>query len=816
MKFTPTAKFLAIANGGSKLLVRKVYVRKTTDLTLALTDNSVPWIDVTNKVMSFPELESRVELDVGIPVSQSAEFEFFGVAWWKANIFNATASQYIEIKVEEQIGLNSSDLATDINYAFSGYLDKNYIPDNNSDSLTVTARSLDDLLSTIIGETFTTQVLDVSGYLTLLPITGISLSDANVTSYVLKEGVHTISYEYTDEKHHAKLDDGEWVELAAGANTLLNLLTDPVTEVDYTDQKVTINVDMTSLSYVAATCDIIVTAAGTTIPKTWYNHIWVRSLLKLLYTQVGLTSCTLDDFKIATFDGRSIPTFWDVPPGDSFYALPNVIAYDATNNRIWVGVKDRVYYKNLTTHEYTLCGTITSGYTIVRLWGEDAGSGFIWGVAKNSAGAHKIVKVIIATPQVLSYAITRTLVSIDSEQNFALDLGIRGIFYGDQTNANINIFFLDTVTEGNFSATDFIWTMPAYADGTGKYYTFVSAGPTGYVVKRYTYSGGSLTMSSTTGAFSNAQTSAVYCAGLGLWIGKQSDGVYKWSPSIEPAKIDTDVLPYCFCADETHDYVYWMVRSVADGSLIIKKYDGSSVTTVNDALSWDFANGLEGMDLNLNDQLCYDSTLDRLVGISYLGYLFEYGTNASMYIQTEVDLEGGNLRDALNEILKSYLLVNIISNAKSVIVKRRIDDTGAHVSSGNSVSLTNYNVESLTEENLYSRAVAWISVSNGKVTHSYDGTTWDNKYFGTGRKMELTCKYIPDNVVEDIAYYLYRYFKDDHNLYPIPLANILPLQMECLDAAALAITSKISKTATGIIYGVKQAEDSQLIFEVLV
>jgi hypothetical protein len=202
--------------------------------------------------------------------------------------------------------------------------------------------------------------------------------------------------------------------------------------------------------------------------------------------------------------------------------------------------------------------------------------------------------------------------------------------------------------------------------------------------------------------------------------------------------------------------------------------------------------------------------------MNYYGMLFEYHTSASMYIQNEVDLEGCNLREGLNELLLSYLLVNIVSTAKKVIVMRRLDDAGALVNSGNSITLDNTNIEDVDEDCLYSRAVGWLSVSNGKVSHSYDGTTWDNKYYGTGRTMELTGKYIPDNLIKDVVYYLYRFFKDDHTLFSVLLSNILPLQMECLDGSTLSLASKVVKSGSGTIYGVREAEDGQMTLKVLI
>jgi hypothetical protein len=94
MKFTPTALFDVISNAASKYLQWKVYVRKVTSLSEAL-DSGTAWVDVTSHIVETPTIGQKAEIDVCIPTCGSISLTAKGIAWWEANVFNATATQYI-------------------------------------------------------------------------------------------------------------------------------------------------------------------------------------------------------------------------------------------------------------------------------------------------------------------------------------------------------------------------------------------------------------------------------------------------------------------------------------------------------------------------------------------------------------------------------------------------------------------------------------------------------------------------------------------------------------------------------------------------
>jgi len=235
MKFSATSLFDIIANGASKYPKWNVYVRKVTSLSEPL-DSGTAWLDVTSFINGIPTISQKAEIETGIPVSNSLNLTGIDIKWWEANVFNATDSQYIEIKIQCQLGLSATAFATDIVYAFSGYIRKNPQENELTDTLSLTAYTLDDLLGELPGEYLTMQTM-IGTDLFLPSVPGVYIHNANITSFVLKSGVHTIAYDSTVSPPTAKLDDGLAVPLIVGSNILANQYNDELTGLMVTDQK---------------------------------------------------------------------------------------------------------------------------------------------------------------------------------------------------------------------------------------------------------------------------------------------------------------------------------------------------------------------------------------------------------------------------------------------------------------------------------------------------------------------------------------------------------------------------------------------------
>src|SRR5574343_544934 len=121
MRFTPSSKYNLYARAAVKSFSYAVFMKKTTALDEALTAGT--WVEVPARLRSIPACSSRIEYELGQYYVDNIELEGWDIAWWDANVFNATSSQYIEVKVLFTLG-QGSDVCTDTVYTFAGLVDK--------------------------------------------------------------------------------------------------------------------------------------------------------------------------------------------------------------------------------------------------------------------------------------------------------------------------------------------------------------------------------------------------------------------------------------------------------------------------------------------------------------------------------------------------------------------------------------------------------------------------------------------------------------------------------------------------------------------
>ena len=842
MKFTATDLFKAIALGSGKYIQCRAYFRITSTLSDPL-DSGVAWTDCSLYLASdegqpkLPTMWTKAEWQVGKSTFDSISLDGIDIPFWRDKVFGACSStQLIEFKIELKLGLSESVMASDVVYGFSGYIDQVPAWKEKEGIVTFTVIAQDEIGQRTSAEVINNQIInsDVNGSglagIRLERLAGLYVTNANISSYQLRVGIHAIQLTYTAGTPNvwtASLDGGTEVTLPTsdGAITLGNG-NGTIGDVNQFDnQKVTLYVKVAELSPLTETTPqgIIQRTLGDTLPYTWYSHCWIFQLLKTLYAKIGLTNYTFDNFKISTSDGRKAPSFWDVPPGDSYYSNPSAIACDNTNNLVWIGIKDRVYSHNMTSHIYTLVGTVPSGYTVVRLWSDDIASGFIWGVARNAAGAHKVIKIVVSSSTLTTYTINRTETAIAEERNFAIDLSVRGIFFIAQT-IEVHLFLLNSLTEISHSfGSNLLSTYPAFADGAGNYYVQSTGTGISNVQIQKAHYNGSWTTSIISGTWTYGFNNAAYSATLGVWIGCQVDAtVRKWDPSTNTLTIiDTDLwAPSGFVADEVHGWMYYCWIDTDDNNFDftrVKRANNSTVEAAGDAFPPGY---YVGPVLSYNPetgQVCYDSVNDRLVGISGpSGILFEYGSKVSMFIDREADWTGMSVIDAIKEIESSFNLVGVISPNKKIVLYRRSDESGNPKTSGNTASITVAETEDIQKEENYVRSCTAVIVSNGVETHSYNGTSFDAGLLGDGRILTVDGRFIPTPFLKDMAYYFYQFFNKNLSMYTFPTANVSLWQYECFDGLSVTFTStKIQKTATGPLYGVGIDPSGSTIFQVL-
>jgi hypothetical protein len=93
-------------------------------------------------------------------------------------------------------------------------------------------------------------------------------------------------------------------------------------------------------------------------------------------------------------------------------------------------------------------------------------------------------------------------------------------------------------------------------------------------------------------------------------------------------------------------------------------------------------------------------------------------------------------------------------------------------------------------------------VTNGTTTHSYDGTNFDEDLTIQGRRLQINNELIPDEIVLDMAYWLYQYFSQDRHLYTIEVSKVPLFQYEVFDGFTATLTDQyLAETITGLIVG---------------
>jgi hypothetical protein len=204
----------------------------------------------------------------------------------------------------------------------------------------------------------------------------------------------------------------------------------------------------------------------------------------------------------------------------------------------------------------------------------------------------------------------------------------------------------------------------------------------------------------------------------------------------------------------------------------------------------------------------------NLFGIDPTGTLYQYHTVINMYTQT-TSPEDTTVRDYCSKMLRAYNLIGIISSHKKGFVYRRGNDSGDIQTTGNNMTLNITNVSDILQVQKAIQKVALVTVTNGTLQVTYNGTTFDTAVLSEVRQMSVSNTLIPTGILKDVAYYFYQFYKTDRDKYTFNVDAALT-QYEVMDGASVTFsTTKISKTATGLITAQTINPNGSMIIEVL-
>lgn len=828
MQFTATSLWNSIAKGTSKFLQWKVYVKKTTDITEALTAGT--WVEVTDRAEPVPSARTSIEMSLGQFTADSLTVRGLDRAWWKANVFNASASQYIEFKIELKLGLSESNLASDTAYVFSGFVDKRgYVAIEETNNIEFTVYTADEIGNRLIGENLTTQYInpDVDGSGTdglILPqIPGLWVTDANIASFVLKSGVHVISYEYNAGTERAKLDDGDWLTLRVtdGTDTLSNA---------DDSERITVYVDVSQLAASAETLedDVIVLSAAT-LPKNWYERIAARVVLRDIFNQIGITSQTFDTMGIATWDTNPKVSIIDHPPNDPAVTGNRwVIGNDGTD--IWVGVGDKVYRRVMATDTYELIHTFGSATEFASFFHHDSVNNDMWIIYGTTGGTGKLRRYDIDGAS-MSAEVTLT----GGPRHYCSTL----MHWTATTPDEVWLVYCDE-SSGDVRAVD-------GATLTDQQILASVGAVNGFMFWRDLGTSAEVYFQAWTGSQWNIRSVDMAIGSPGTW----TDGGVKLSniPS-QDGSDNYEAAVY----NSAEDRIYFMdffasTRKVSshprtsntrtnvvdilftDNAIV---YDGSDKVYVSD-----YAPALGGpkilyqIDTNVATTVDTDDGTDiestegvfaykagltffggELFGLDYTTEnLWKFSSTLALYIP-RADFEGVTLKEALTKILQGMNLIANISPAKKALVFKRGNDSGVVQTTGNSITITTAEGEILKREKGYQPKIDYVEVTNGNKTVSYNGTDFNSVTPADSRKLQVSNVLIPDQIVKDVCYYMYQFWKTERDMVTIGLPLVSLFQYEPCDGATITGFNEVS-SATGIIMGATYQQDGSMTLEIL-
>ena len=846
MKLTPSAKYLALARGAGKVIRWKFYVRKVSALNVAL--GSGTWTEITSRIdiEAFEGVASRIEYEIGQFTTDQIPLTGKGIQWFKNNVFNLSAGEYAEVKVEATI-----DGASDVMPMFAGFIDPvgaepgGVVNTELTDTVDFTVYSPTDVASRMAGENISTRYVNEDVYadgsnvrgLILTKITGLYVTNANVSSYVLKVGVHTISYEYNDGTERAKLDEGRWVNLAAGANTLGNA------EIAGDDTE-RLTVEIAAMSELSRSPEalvgtIVVATAGDTLPKQWYYNVSLKYLLREIYRTIGIETLTSDTLEIDTFDGNNKASFWGTPPDDITVAgTKRAIVSDGTD--LYLAIGNKIYKRTTSDGQYTLKATIATGARVSRLLyhkrvGDHEDLWIFYGT--NTAGNGK-VNCYRIDADALCNEITITT-TMGQTHRYAIDVvdfnytgssykyafvyirtisGSGGTF-GDITRSGStltnNAAILSSSSWGHSGSfglrSEFLYYLPpgklrirAQVSASIWEYDEVLIDSSGvYVANGLGQSGPSIYFN--VAVYHPAQD-RIYFWDYDGFIKSHPTGSVSITTNYTSA-FDEVINTMIVGSDNVVYFTSWDPTPSAPD--IRSTYHLFTIESNNSAKKRDA--GIYTLDVAMT----YGS--GRLFGVDIAGRLFQYHNKIALYVPL-ADAAGISVLDLLTQLAQGFNLITKPSHLKTAYAYRRGDNAGAPFTTGNTLGVTVREASDLVEVVKSFVKVDLVVMSGETDRVTYDGTTFGAAVLSDKRQLEISSKYIPDNILKDLAKQIFAFFNINRNLYRIPL-GVLPLfHYEPFDAGSVTFsgTSKIQKTGSGPLYACEYARDGSMSVEALI
>lgn len=800
MKFTPSEEFLVAARAAGRTITPKVYIKKTASRSELLSTGT--WNDVTDYISakSINTIKSTVEINLSQYSADKISVTGLGISLWDTNYFSY--ANFLELKVEYIL----NDLVSEPAPVFAGWIVKkknSFVVKRNerTDTVKFDAWSYIDYADEIHASSLLAQYIDdnINGSgadgLVLPHINGLFVTGANVASFVLKKGVHTINYQVTDTpEKQAQLDGGDWVTLSTGAeNTLIN---------GDGDQKVVVYAKSTIPAAGEFADDIIVDVPTDTFPKNWYYGTSASALLSKLFTKAGITTLSFDTLEYPTKDGEKKISFLDVVPNDISQSK-NRDAIESDGTYLWAGAANRLYRREMSIGTYTLKQTLASGANIRKLM-YNSRNGHIWIFCSNGY----LYRYVIATDTLSAYVDLTTYVHYGSVLIADFEKVGGGyeyaVVYNNSNTAKIRRVDGSTLADTEIGAGTGYTLGGAFFRLATKTYWF----QTGNVYKGWLYNAADFvwddagTLLTLTDLYE--YKNSAYHPGEGRVYYYLTGSGFIISHTLSSPTIT--VLTSLESESATSDDNVCMFYSAIDAAVYIAT-SGKRLYRIESNVVVEVGSGVQ----NKFSTICDHN--GRLYGVDVIGRLYHYANVVALYVET-ADFEGMTVRGAIDKTCSSFSLLYKVNSTKSARVQRRSDSLGNVVTSGETVSLISDNMRDVTDDSFYGDAYDIVKVSNGRIEINYDGSVYDAVAFDEEKVLPIDSDWIPDEILEDLAYNLFLFFSVAHKVYLVPSPEAL-MQYESLDGASITHTGKMTLSETGVVVSDSVDPAGRMEFKIL-
>ncbi|MBI2428731.1 MAG: hypothetical protein HYV29_08055 [Ignavibacteriales bacterium] len=814
MRLEATELFLMAARAAGRTVEPKVSIRGKIARD---SDLSGTWTDATGRVSKkdFPSFKNDLEINLSQFSASRCKFTGLNIAWWESVIFSY--EYYLEVKVEYII----SGITAEPVPVFAGWIPKqknlfeyerNEKPNTVSFEVWNYVDYADELYATTMLRQYIDYDVDGSGTagLALPHIRDLFVTDANITDHVLKKGIHPISYQVSGGNKQAKVDDGEWVNLSTGFNTLSNGAGDQHVQV-YAKASIPLSGEFTD--------DIIVDTPSDVLPKNWYYAVSARYLLKKLFEKAGITNVSFDTLEYPSADsypvippmtGNDNPkiSFMEfVADTESISASRTSVAYDGTY--WWMGVDNKLYRRDVNG-DYVLKQTLSAGYKIRRII-FNSRNGHLWLLAATSGTVNmdKIYVYIIGSDTMSTAA---TVVGLSrSESAEVIDYNYSGsnykyaLIFTDYTNGSVDEVTIagTTLTRTTIYSGNPVNRM-VYIKNVNEIYFAEIPGGGDRVRKMHVDNTGAWVddgllagLSARLGA--NLPGAYNYTDDRIYYWDSTTNAIYMYQPGTSSESVLINNVDQCFTIfSDGNDNVYAIFHVSVTNRYHFAKIYGNVAHDIfeDDAIDGIGPDPEPPKDIIVKyGGLSFDG--NTLWGVETYGRLFRYDSTVSLYIET-ADMEGLKIRGAIEKACQSFNLVYKISSTKSARVQRRSNEDGDPVTTGNSITLNSDTLRDITDKSFYADAYDYVRVSNGKREVIYDGVNYDAVVFDSGKVHPIDSDWIPDEILEDMAFNAYQYFYQPHKVYLAPSPTAL-CQYECLDGATIVHAGNMNVNTLGVI-----------------